>query len=95
MKSKPVVKKTTRPPVRNGSISLSASAEVPQDPERVRRGQGETVAITIRLPREQWIELRNFAMHQGETLQTIAMNGFNRELMAHGYPELDRVIVQP
>jgi hypothetical protein len=58
--------------------------------DRVRRakGKGETVALTVRLPKEDWKALRNFAMDQGESVQTIAVNAFNRELKARGYPPL-------
>jgi hypothetical protein len=34
------------------------------------------------------MSLRQFAMAEGETLQTVAVNGFNRELVAKGYPPL-------
>jgi len=70
-------------------IDISASAAPPQDPERVRRGQGDTVAITVRLTKEQWLKLRRYAMEKGETLQTIAMSGFNRELLMNGEKPLD------
>jgi hypothetical protein len=55
---------------------------------RVRRGQGETVALTVRLPKADWIALRNYAMNEGETLQSIAVRAFNRELTAKGHPPL-------
>jgi hypothetical protein len=64
-------------------------AEVAENQDRVRRGQGDTVAITVRLSKDQWMKLRQFAMSEGETLQTVAMNGFNRELAAKGMPPLD------
>jgi hypothetical protein len=52
------------------------------------KGKGETVALTVRLPKEDWKALRNFAMDQGESIQTIAVNAFNRELKAKGYDPL-------
>lgn len=60
------------------------------NPERITRGKGDTVAITVRLTKSQWLTLRTFAMSQGETLQTVAVNGFNRELIAAGLPPLDK-----
>ncbi len=65
-----------------------ASAEIPQDENRIRRGKGDEVAITVRLPKVDWMALKQFAMLEGETLQTVAVNGFNRELIAKGYPPL-------
>ncbi len=65
-----------------------ASADIAPNEDRIRRGQGETVALTVRLHKADWMTLRQFAMTQGETLQTIAVNGFNRELVAKGHPPL-------
>ena len=67
---------------------IKASADIAQDENRIRRGKGETVALTVRLPKADWMTLRQFAMSEGETLQTIAVNGFNRELIAKGHPPL-------
>ena len=58
---------------------------------RVRRGKGETVALTVRLPKADWMALRQFAMEQGETLQSIAVRAFNRELTAKGRAPLTGV----
>lgn len=65
-----------------------ASADIAPNEDRIRRGQGETVALTVRLPKADWMSLKQFAMIEGETLQTIAVNAFNRELVAKGYPPL-------
>jgi hypothetical protein len=62
--------------------------EIVQNESRIRRGKGETVALTVRLLKADWMRLRQFAMMEGETLQTIALNGFNRELIAKGHPPL-------
>jgi hypothetical protein len=59
-----------------------------QEENRVRRGSGETVALTVRLTKADWMRLKVFAMEQGETLQTIAVKGFNRLLVAKGEPPL-------
>ena len=63
-------------------------AESALDENRIRRGQGEMVALTVRLPKADWMRLKNFAMLQGETLQTLAVSGLNRELIAKGQPPL-------
>jgi hypothetical protein len=87
-------KMTTKAKKNSGLASFSQKttakvAEVAENQDRVRRGQGDTVAITVRLSKDQWMKLRQFAMSEGETLQTVAMNGFNRELQAKGMPPLD------
>lgn len=63
-------------------------AKIAQNESRVRRGIGETVALTVRLPKADWMHLRQVAMLEGETLQTLAVNGFNRELIAKGHRPL-------
>lgn len=56
--------------------------------DRIRRGKNDTVALTVRLPKADWIALRNYAMNEGETLQSIAVRAFNREMTAKGHPPL-------
>jgi hypothetical protein len=87
-KAKAKATKKTVKAGRLGGLSASAAPLV-QNEERVRRGQGETVALTVRLPKDAWMKLRMFAMSQGETFQTLAVSGFNRELAAKGEPPLD------
>jgi hypothetical protein len=72
-----------------------ASADIPQDENRIRRGKGDEVAITVRLPKADWMTLKQFAMLEGESLQTIAVNGFNRELIAKGHPPLSGDAAKP
>ena len=50
------------------------------------RGQGETVALTVRVSRSDWTRLHQLALSEGVSLQTLAMRGFSRELEAHGLP---------
>jgi hypothetical protein len=64
------------------------SVEISQNEGRTRPGKGEMVAVTVRLTKADWKRLRQFAMNESETLQTIAVNGFNRELIAKDYPPL-------
>lgn len=84
--------KTTKTEKRGGLAAFSskrAAAEPVTNTERIRRGSGDSVAITVRMSKDNWMKMRQFAMHEGETLQTIAMNAFNRELAAKGLPPLD------
>jgi len=69
-------------------IAAPVSQEPPAKKKRVRRGQGETVAITVRLSKDAWMQLRQFAMVEGETLQTLAIEGLNLRLKAGGRPPI-------
>jgi hypothetical protein len=76
-------------PLRNEDMmKRKVSLNIPQNEDRSRPGKGEIVAVTVRLPKADWKRLRQFAMDESETLQTIAVNGFNRELIAKGYSPL-------
>ncbi len=74
---------------------IKAIVDIPQDENRIRRGKGSEVAITVRLPKADWMALKQFAMMEGESLQTIAVNGFNRELIAKGHPPLSGDAAKP
>jgi hypothetical protein len=52
------------------------------------RGKGATVAITVRLKREQWERLHDFALHEGDSLQGLALRGLNGLLKERGLPPL-------
>ncbi len=67
----------------------AASAEPARIAGKRQRGNGETVAITVRLPKDAWMKLQMFAMSEGTSLQSLAVSGFNRELTAGGQPPLD------
>ncbi len=52
------------------------------------RGKGATVAITVRLKREQWERLHDFATHEGASLQGLVVRGLNGLLKDKGLPPL-------
>ena len=72
-----------------GGGKSAAVAEPVPNPERRRRGSGEMVQITVRVNKANWMKLRQFAMMEGETLQTMAVDGFNRVLATKGLPPLE------
>jgi hypothetical protein len=41
------------------------------------RGKKETVALTVRLPREEWERLHGFALKEGVSIQTLAVRGLS------------------
>jgi hypothetical protein len=52
-------------------------------PERTR-GKNETVALTVRLPRDDWRRLHDLAVQQGQSLQALAIEGLNRIFAENG-----------
>jgi hypothetical protein len=63
-------------------------AESTNKAPRRKRGKGETVSLTVRLPKEAWMRLRQFAMIEGESVQSLAIDGFNELLAKKGQPKL-------
>lgn len=53
-----------------------------------KRGAGEVVAITVRVPKAEWVRLTNFAMEEGISLQTLAVRGFDDQLARKGLPPI-------
>lgn len=66
------------------------AAEVSDDkPATVRkRAQGETVALTVRLPRAEWARLHQLAVAEGVSLQTLAIMGLSKVFAEHGLPPI-------
>ena len=57
-----------------------------------KRGQGETVALTVRVRRSDWARLRQLADAEGESLQVLAVNGLSKVLADHGLPPLEPLL---
>jgi hypothetical protein len=51
-----------------------------------RRGQGELVALTVRLRRADWERLHQLAVAEGVSLQQLAMTGLSRVFASKGLP---------
>jgi hypothetical protein len=49
-----------------------------------KRGEGDTVALTVRLSKADWMRLHQLAMTEGVSLQTLALTGFSKVLADHG-----------
>ena len=49
-----------------------------------RRGEGDTVALTVRLSKADWMRLHQLAMAEGVSLQNLALTGFSKVLADHG-----------
>jgi hypothetical protein len=53
-----------------------------------RRGQGETVALTVRLPRAEWERLHQLAVAEGVSLQGLALLGLSKVFAEKGLPPI-------
>lgn len=51
-----------------------------------RRGQGETVALTVRLPRADWERLHQLAVSEGISIQQLAVMGLSKVFASKGLP---------
>jgi hypothetical protein len=73
------------PPSDEPSSQRSESALRPQTTSR-RRGQGATVALTVRISRPDWERLHQLAVSEGVSLQELAVRGLSQVFAAKGLP---------
>jgi hypothetical protein len=73
---------------RKNAPAQSEAAERPTAAGR-RRGQGETVALTVRLPRAEWERLHQLAVSEGTSIQQLAVQGLSRVFKAKGLPGIE------
>jgi predicted HicB family RNase H-like nuclease len=60
--------------------------EVAKPPRK--RAQGDTVALTVRIPRAEWARLHQLAVAEGVSLQTLAIAGLSKVFAEHGLPPI-------
>ena len=53
-----------------------------------KRAQGETVALTVRIPRAEWARLHQLAVAEGVSLQALALSGLSKVFAEHGLPPI-------
>ena len=53
-----------------------------------KRAQGDTVALTVRLPKAEWARLHHLAISEGVSLQTLAIRGFDKVFADQGLPPI-------
>lgn len=71
------------------AFTRKTSAEPQTETKGTRtRAQGDSVAITVRLPRAEWMRLTNLAMSEGVSLQTLAIRGFDKIFAEQGLPPI-------
>lgn len=69
-----------------GAATAEASGAKPAAGRK--RAQGETVALTVRLPRAEWARLHQLAVAEGVSLQTLAVMGLSKVFAEHGLPPM-------
>lgn len=57
---------------------------------RRRRGEGDTVALTVRVPREGWKRLHMVAISEGVSLQELTIRAYSRLLQDLDYGPLSK-----
>ncbi len=68
--------------------ATSVESEATGSSTERQRGKRNTVAITVRLTRAQWQRLHELALHEGASLQGLAVRGFSALLKEKGLPSL-------
>jgi hypothetical protein len=63
----------------------------PTSPTTRRRGTGETVALTVRIPRDDWQRLHQLATAQGVSLQHLMLRGLSSVFTDEGLPGIDAI----
>ncbi len=61
--------------------------EEPPATER-KRGKGEVVSLTVRLPRADWERLHQLAVSEGTSIQQLAVRGLSKVFADKGLPAL-------
>lgn len=54
-----------------------------------KRGKGETVALTVRLPRAEWERVHQLAVSEGASIQSLAIEGLSLVFSRKGLPEIE------
>ncbi len=70
------------------NVNLSATTEVADaPPQRTRvRGQKPMVAMSFRLPRQDWERLHLLAMSEGVSINTLTLRGLSKLFEERGLP---------
>ena len=74
--------KFTSGPVAKSPVNVSVEAG--PSAARRRRGQGDTVALTVRLTRPQWERMHQLAIQEGTSLQDLAVEGIAHQFAERG-----------
>jgi hypothetical protein len=73
---------------KGGRQSEQPSEAAGKRKKKAPRGQGETVALTVRIPRAEWARLHQLAVSEGVSLQALALQGIDKVFAEHGLPSM-------
>ena len=76
-------------PAPMADVAGTAVATITTTAAKRGRGQGDTVALTVRIRRSDWTRLHQLAMSEGVSLQGLAVQGFSEVLAKHGLPAME------
>lgn len=64
-----------------------AQAEAAPDADR-QRGKGVMVSLTVRVNRDQWRRIHELAVHEGKSINAVAIEGISRLFQEKGLKAL-------
>jgi len=73
---------------RNRGAQAPSPEAAPAPKAGRKRAQGETVALTVRVPRAEWARLHQLAVAEGVSLQSLALTGLSKVFAEHGLPPI-------
>jgi hypothetical protein len=82
------IAESTAPPE---AVAASETSTKPIEPAKQasrKRGSGETVALSFRVPKDAWIKLHQVAMCEGGSLQSLIWQACSEYLVSKGQPPL-------
>jgi hypothetical protein len=78
----------TEPAAPAGPATATAGPSAPIGGRRRSRAAGPTVALSLTLPRGDWVRLQEVCIADGITLARLQIEGLSRALQARGLPGL-------
>jgi hypothetical protein len=82
--SETITKSVTVPDAIPESATNGKPISEPEKPASRKRGVGETVSITFRVPKDPWMRLHQLAMSEGESLQSLIWEACSAYLVSKG-----------
>ena len=73
--------------IRPVAVVATPSVDTPAPSER-QRGKGAMVSLTVRVTREQWERLHELGLHEGRSINQLAIDGFSRLFVEKGLKAL-------
>jgi hypothetical protein len=68
--------------------TLADAGAPPAEPKHRQRGKSDMVGLTLRLTRVQWHRVTELAMHEGKSINGMAVDALSDILVSKGLPPL-------